>query len=582
MCDQTDELNMNYWKYCKTKQLQTNINVNNWTLSTINKEIKRLSLIKEKLLYQQEIKSLPFYYFSDFLLGYDKKQQIMIIGSFHGLLRLITPLSTIYSNNKSELINMVDGMFRLPKLAVNKTLPWKQLLQIHTIVESHDIKRRSKSFPCVWILLKNKKQQTYIATINLLKQIMIERKLYIFLNHFNQHFNFEAALTFYNANKSTNNVNKKSKIWLPNKICTDFERGLINAHQQEFQNIAIIQGCFFHFTQANIKKIGHLKLKGEFKNNKDFKNMILLLFACAYLPKNKINNEIDNILLQLTLITRNNKRLATLAYIRYFRRTWLKLYPPHLWSVYSRRDRTNNLLERNNAVIKNECSKHTYFPEYIKKLRKIDAETTVEYDRLRRKGKQNFTLKRLNHRKRDIQLHDLEIQYNKQFISTQKFLQKIVQQKFSKPIDLYRLQKLLDDYELHIPPTIEEYQKKVNYVQYIKDNQILADNRRYIFNNMYTERAVKFVRSSNIWKTHTKMKPYFNKSEIAKFVKAKNVRPIDLVNGLVLIQYGNNWSPSFIAAAEYKDALAITNDSWKFEIVIDMQTAINSGHVLCF
>ena len=76
------------------------------------------------------------------------------------------------------------------------------------------------------------------------------------------------------------------------------------------------------------------------------------------------------------------------------------------------------------------------------------------------------------------------------------------------------------------------------------------------------------------------MKQYFEKSEITKFVKLKNVRPIDLVNGIVLIQHGNKWSPSFIAAAEYRDALAITNDSWKLEIVINVQNAINWGHVL--
>ena len=581
MCDPEDPLHMNYWKNCQIKQKKQTINTNQWNLSSVNKEIEKLLTIKKQILYRQQIQTLPSYYFSNFLLGYDKEQQIIIMGSFHGLLRLITPISGLYNDNSIKLINMIDGMFRLPRLALNTTLPWKQLLQIHTVIESHDIKRRSKSFPCVWILLKNKKQQTYITTIKLLKKIVKKHKLYIFINHYKQYHNFQAAISHYNKYKDDQEINiKQCQCWSPTRLCIDFERRLINACNQEFRNVAITQGCFFHFTQANIKKIGSLKLKGEFKKNPDFKNMILLLFACAYLPNDKIANEVDNILLQLTLVTDKNKKLATLAYMRYFRRTWLKSYPPSLWSVYERRDRTNNLLERNNSIIKDNCNKSTYFPNYVKYLCKLDAETTVEYERLRSKGKKNFSLKRLNHRNKDIQIELLRNQYNNKNISTEKYLQNIVQLSFTKEIDLYKLQKLLDEYELHIPPSIQEYQKKVKYIKYLEDNKTLQLTRKHIFNNMYTEKAVKYVKSTKLWNKITKLKVYFNKSEISNCIKVKNVRPIDLVNGIVLIQYGDKWSPSFIAIAEYRDALAITNDPWRFEIVINLQNAINSGHVL--
>ena len=579
MSNPDDPLHLNYWKQQKNKQTQKAVNTGTWTLTSVETEIQRLNLIKEKLLYSQEIESLPSYYFSNFLLGYNKEKKIIVMGSFHGLLRLITPISKFYSNNSINLINMIDGMFRLPKLAVNKPLPWKQLLQIHTVIESHNIERRSKSFPCVWILLPNKKQETYKITIEILKNIVNKHNLQIFIKHFKQHHNFKAALTHYNENKHVHN-DKNAEIWLPDKICTDFERGLINSYRIQFNNAATIQGCFFHFTQANIKKIGRLKLRVEFKNNPDFKNMILLLFACAYLPPQLIPREIDTILLQLTVVTSKNKKLANLAFIRYFRRTWLKAYPPSLWSVYGRRDRTNNLLERNNGVIKDYCKKSTYFPDYIQHLCKLDAEATVEYERLRFKGITNFSLKRINQRIKDTQLDQLQKNYNKEKIQIQQYLQSVVESSFSKPSDLYRLQKLLDEYELHIPPDIKQYQKKIKHVIYIPDNEILAMHRRYVFNNMYTEKAVEFVRNTAIWKKHTKMKPFFIRNEIQTKFKITNTRPIDLVNGIVLIQYGNKWSPSFIATAEYRDALAITNDSWKFEIIIDMQNAINSGHVL--
>ena len=340
------------------------------------------------------------------------------MGSFHGLLRLITPISKLYNTGTINLTNMVDGMFRLPKLALNGPLPWKQLLQIHTIVESHHIDRRSKSFPCVWILLKNKKQETYIATIKLLKQIIQQQQLHLFNDHFRKHKNFQAAIKHYNS-KITKSSNTHSQCWLPDNICTDFERGLINAYSQEFRTVSVIQGCFFHFTQAIIKKIGTLKLRAQFKNNSDFKSMILLLFACAYLPVNQIPTEVDNILLQLPVVTAHNKQLATLAFIRYFRRTWLKRYPPELWCAYGRRDRTNNLLERNNGVIKDQCTKSTYFPQYVKHLCKLNAEATVEYERLRCKGINNFGLKRTNHRTKDAELFKLQHNYTYNVITTQ-------------------------------------------------------------------------------------------------------------------------------------------------------------------
>ena len=123
MCDPKDPLHMNYWKNCQIEQTKTLINTEDWNLLTVNTEIQKLLAIKKQILYTQQIQTLPSYYFSNFLLGYDREQQIIIMGSFHGLLRLITPMSGLYNDNSIKLINMIDGMFRLPKLALNTALP---------------------------------------------------------------------------------------------------------------------------------------------------------------------------------------------------------------------------------------------------------------------------------------------------------------------------------------------------------------------------------------------------------------------------------------------------------------------------
>ena len=118
----SDQLFPSVVHYLIQSESQKTVKTGTWTLESIEAETSRLNLIKETLLNTQEVIPLPSYYFSDYLLGYNKQKKIIVMCSFQGSLRLSTPMKKFYSNKSINSINKIDGMFRLPKLAVNEPL----------------------------------------------------------------------------------------------------------------------------------------------------------------------------------------------------------------------------------------------------------------------------------------------------------------------------------------------------------------------------------------------------------------------------------------------------------------------------
>lgn len=79
----------------------------------------------------------------------------------------------------------------------------------------------------------------------------------------------------------------KSQIpnWNPNKILIDFEKAVINSIQTILPNTEI-KGCYFHFTQALVKRAKKLKLT---KNRSQLKHLALCL-ALPLIPENLIDD----------------------------------------------------------------------------------------------------------------------------------------------------------------------------------------------------------------------------------------------------------------------------------------------------
>lgn len=106
-------------------------------------------------------------------------------------------------NTSSNALYAADGTFAIvPK-------DFNQLYTVHSL-------QKSSSFPCIYALLPDRRQETYSRLFNVIKELQPS---------------FE-----------------------PNIIMTDFERAAINAFQNAFPN-AEYRGCFFHFCQSLWRKV---------------------------------------------------------------------------------------------------------------------------------------------------------------------------------------------------------------------------------------------------------------------------------------------------------------------------------------
>lgn len=140
---------------------------------------------------------------------------------------------------------------------------------------------------------------------------------------------------------------------------SDFETAAFNSMRRVFPNINV-ECCFFHFGQANWRKIIELGLRTKYTDDLDFSLKVRMFTALAFVPAEKVRcafNEIREILpdeaeefgsyFERTYIgTFSNRDTGTAALAL----TWRDPpFPPAMWSVYERtlenEPRTTNFLE---------------------------------------------------------------------------------------------------------------------------------------------------------------------------------------------------------------------------------------------
>ena len=150
-----------------------------------------------------------------------------------------------------------------------------QLFTIHTF-------NGRKQFPRLYCFLADKKAETYTRLITALK-------------------NLAAA---------------KGLVFAPPKITSDFESGWLSAVGESLMTTSI-HGCFFHFTQAIIRKITTL---GMMKKNKDddvFRNIVRQVVGLAFLPSNKVFETLGQ-------IVRSNHDEQTKRFLDFVMSQWIK------------------------------------------------------------------------------------------------------------------------------------------------------------------------------------------------------------------------------------------------------------------
>lgn len=199
---------------------------------------------------------------------------------------------------------MADGTFRsVPKL-------FSQLYTIH-------ICHNRTTYPLVYILMTDRKKQSYIEVLNTL--IALEPDLN------------------------------------PNNVTIDFEQPFILAFKEVFPN-SEIKGCFFHFQQCIWRKIQENGLQNKYAVDSDFSLQIRYLSALAFVPINNVIQYFEKIISSYYFVE-NENILSKL--VDYFEDTWigrpnrrkcrrLAKFSIEMWNCYD--SVLQNLPRTNNSV----------------------------------------------------------------------------------------------------------------------------------------------------------------------------------------------------------------------------------------
>ncbi|XP_003366967.1 conserved hypothetical protein [Trichinella spiralis] len=154
----------------------------------------------------------------------------------------------------------------------------------------------------------------------------------------------------------------------PQTVICDFETALIPAVQASFPGVQI-QGCYFHFCQAVLRKVAELELRTRYLHEAETKNKIKMLMATAFLPLPEVPAAVD-------LLGRNVTGLIS-ALFDYFRREWMTPNMLPLWNVYNVHTRTNNHLQCWHLKMNRHSGKHHLsFYELLQLL--IDEQGSTE------------------------------------------------------------------------------------------------------------------------------------------------------------------------------------------------------------
>ena len=183
-------------------------------------------------------------------------------------------------------------------------------------------------FPMVFCLLPKKSGDTYTAVFNIIKDKMESLGMSIELQTFR----------------------------------SDFETAAYSSMRSLFPGLGV-ECCFFHFGQANWRKISELGLRTKYVEDLDFSLKVRMFTALAFVPPDIVRHafqEIKSLLppeaedfamyFERTYIGQYSASDVGTDELRPLRLTWREPpFPPSIWSVYDRtlgsEPRTTNFLE---------------------------------------------------------------------------------------------------------------------------------------------------------------------------------------------------------------------------------------------
>lgn len=176
--------------------------------------------------------------------------------------------------------------------------------------------------PCVYFLLKNKTQATYVRVLKKLKELI--------------------------PNAS------------PDVILVDFETAPINAFREVFED-AVQKCCLFHHGQCINRRINELGLKKAYEENEEFNMAVKSLLALTFVPEDDVIDRFYEVVERLTDLAEEYPELERVDELcNYFELTFVRgaqrpgrqrlpaRYPIALWNHFT--DPGNDVPRTTNAV----------------------------------------------------------------------------------------------------------------------------------------------------------------------------------------------------------------------------------------
>ena len=142
---------------------------------------------------------------------------------------------------------------------------------------------------------------------------------------------------------------------------TDFELALRNSIREAFPQCTL-KGCWFHYTQAVVRKMRTVGLSGERDSNEEFKTWLGSVLVVPLLPAARITEAYD-------MLLRKDFGLSVTPFKEYINSFWKRMSPGEL-SVFRTVGRTNNPAEAYNRKLLRFLVGNSH-PNYFHFLRQI-------------------------------------------------------------------------------------------------------------------------------------------------------------------------------------------------------------------
>ena len=202
----------------------------------------------------------------------------------------------------------------------------------------------------------------------------------------------------------------------PSCLLLDFERAAINVFEEEF--LAVLSGCFFHFSQNIYRKIQSLGLTNQYMESPGFALYMRMLPSLAFVSENEVCD--------CFLILMGEFPQDALEVAEYFETTYLGRrlpdqtrrtppFPIRFGNMYARvlnrTSRTNNCVEGwHNAFQTGITISHPSFPKLVNHFQREQALQDAKYAKWEGGNRHPQTK---SSKERNERLYNLVIDYEK-------------------------------------------------------------------------------------------------------------------------------------------------------------------------